>query len=70
MISEQEIREMEAAFASLKELNTSAESVSSQDNSAVPISMSDSTNAQVDPIVEVLADILSELQSLNEFIRQ
>ena len=69
MINPEDIREIEAAFADLEKIRESGE-FDSAFASGSGMSISEGLSNQSDPIVEVLADILSELQSLNEFIRQ
>jgi len=69
MINPEDIREIEAAFADLEKIRESGE-FDPAFASGSGMSISESLSNQTDPIVEVLADILSELQSLNEFIRQ
>ena len=67
MIRPEDIKELEGVFA---DLNQTVEADQGQNASGSLPVVSEGEGLTVDPVVEVLAEILSELQSLNEFIRQ
>ena len=69
MIKPEDIKELESVFSDLKDAQNGSGQYQ-QSHQMVTDGFSNAESGNIDPVVEVLAEILSELQSLNEFIRQ